>query len=321
MISKFKRKIHLPIALGLILIAGFTWFALMEEPTYKGLVEPLIVPNISEVSGKIITANVSLGQPVKKGDVLVVIDHTDQSYVLSQLELTLEKRKLALGEAALDQGGQAYNLYLAAKEAYASAGILATKASKDYSDAKTLFAEGAISESELEKARVTAATASAAAASALAGLNNAGSGSGQSSSQLDLAILETQIAQAKSTLDKYTLKAPCNGTIISSNYTEGSVVIPGTNVADIGSSAEMYVVFYLPEDKIGDMDYNSKVQLDHAGETLVAKVKFIDVKSAYTPRDLQTEANKSKTSFKIKALLPKQSLLKPGLEVKVTLID
>jgi HlyD family secretion protein len=79
------------------------------------------------------------------------------------------------------------------------------------------------------------------------------------------------------------------------------------------------VVFYLPEDKIGDVDYNSKIQLEYAGEKISGLIKFIDVKSEYTPRDLQTEANKSKTSFKVKALVPKQSALKPGLEVKVTL--
>jgi len=319
MINKLKKKLHLLIPLVLIIGVIYTWFALTGQPTYIGLVEPLIVPNISEVSGKIVHANVSLGQSVQKGEVIAVIDDTDQQYALSQLEFSLEKRKVALGEAAVDQGGQAANLYLAAKEAWNSARDLATKALTDYNHAQVLYAEGAIPENELEKAKVNASSAAAASAAALAQLNNAGSGSGQTSSQLDISILENQIAQTRNTLEKYTLTAPCNGTIISSNYREGSVVIPGANIADIGSSSEMYVVFYLPEDQLAKVKYNSKVQLEYAGEVFFGVIKFIDVKSAYTPRDLQTEANKSKTSFKVKVLLSKESKLKPGLEVKVTL--
>ena len=53
------------------------------------------------------------------------------------------------------------------------------------------------------------------------------------------------------------------------------------------------------------------------GQTLKGIVKYIDVESVYTPKDMQSLANKNKKSIKVKLLLPKDSELKPGQEAKV----
>ena len=47
--------------------------------------------------------------------------------------------------------------------------------------------------------------------------------------------------------------------------------------------------------------------------------KYIDVESVYTPKDMQTMANKNKKSIKVKLGLPEDCDLKPGEEVKVGL--
>ena len=52
------------------------------------------------------------------------------------------------------------------------------------------------------------------------------------------------------------------------------------------------------------------------GKSYQATVKYIDVESEYTPKDMQTAANKNKESIKIKLLLPKDCPLKPGSEGK-----
>jgi HlyD family secretion protein len=81
----------------------------------------------------------------------------------------------------------------------------------------------------------------------------------------------------------------------------------------------MYVVFYVPERKVVDMQYDDEIQVRVGGETFTCKIKYIDIKSQYTPRELQTSANKSKTSFKVKLLVPPDASLKPGMEVTVSL--
>ena len=240
-------------------------------------------------------------------------------YTLTQLELNLQKMKLALGEASLDKGGQASNAYAAAQASYKSASAAAQKALKDYENAKQLYAEGGISDSELEQARVFSASAAGMESVALAQLKNALSNAGQSNVEIDIAILESQIDQAKDTLAKYTLTAPCDGVIISKNYGEGSIVAPGYNICDLASFEEMYVVFYVSEHKIADIQYNDEIQVNANGEHIFCTVKFIDVKSQYTPKELQTSANKSKTNFKVKLLVPPDASLKPGMEATVIL--
>lgn len=322
--SQIARKNHKPIIIRIVLIliiltAIFIYYFYSNNSDYKGEVESLIVPNIAEVSGKIITSEISLGQSVKKGDILAQIDSADLNYTLTQLQLNLQKKKLALGEVTVGQGGQATNAYLAAQANYNSASIAAGKASKDYVAAKSLFAEGGISSNDLEKLKVILASATSVESAAQSQLNNTLSQTGQSSAQIDIAILENQINQTKDNLAKYALIASCDGAILSINYNEGSIVSPGFNIADIASFEEMYIVFYVPETRISEIQYNDTVQVEANGETISCKVKYIDTKSQYTPRELQTKANKSKTNFKIKLLVPQPSSLKPGMEVKVSL--
>jgi len=322
--SPTAKKNHKPIIIRFIVIlillsALVLYYLYANDSSYKGKVESLIVPSISEVSGKIVESGISLGQSVKKGDVIAQIDGADLNYTLTQLQLNLQKKKLALGDVTVGQGGQATNAYLAAQANYNSASIAAGKASKDYIDAKALYSEGAISSSELEKLKVVLASATSLESAALAQLNNTLNQTGQSSAQIDIAILENQISQLKDNLSKYTIVAPCDGTILSKNYGEGSIVSAGFNISDIGSLDEMYVIFYIPENRISEIQYNDAIQIEANGEKLSCKVRYIDTKSQYTPRELQTTANKSKTNFKIKLLVPQSSSLKPGMEVKVYL--
>ena len=318
------RKNHKPmiirgVLLLILLSAILLYYVNADNSAYKGEVESTIVPSIAEVSGKIIESDISLGQSVKKGDVLAQIDSTDLNYTLTQLQLNLQKKKLALGDVTMGQGGQASNAYLSAQANYNSAFAAAGKASKDYVNAKSLYAEGGIYSGELEKLKVILASATSLESSALAQLNNTLSQTGQSSAQIDIAILENQISQLMENLQKHTVIASCDGTILSKNYGKGSIVSAGYNISDIGSLDELYVIFYIPESKISDIKYNDSLNIEANGETVSCKVKYIDTKSQYTPRELQTAANKSKTNFKIKLLIPQSSSLKPGMEVNVFL--
>ena len=230
------KKNHKPVIIRVVLIliilcALFLYFVYSDNSSYKGEVESTIVPSIAEVSGKIIESDITLGQSVKKGDILAQIDSADLNYTLTQLQLNLQKKKLALGEVTVGQGGQATNAYLSAQANYNSASIAAGKASKDYVNAKALFTEGGISSSELEKLKVTLASATSLESAALAQLNNTLSQTGQSSAQIDIAILENQISQLNENLAKYTVIASCDGTILSKNYGKGSICLLYTSDA------------------------------------------------------------------------------------------
>ncbi|MPN49772.1 hypothetical protein SDC9_197394 [bioreactor metagenome] len=120
-------------------------------------------------------------------------------------------------------------------------------------------------------------------------------------------------------LDKYTVKASEDGVIMSKSYVVGDMVAPGYNLADLAADGENYFVFYLPVEKLYSLEYGQTCQVGAKGESYEAVVKYMDVESEYTPKDMQTAANKNRTSVKIKLLLPGDCPLKPGQEAEIKL--
>ena len=319
-IASHKKKI-IP-ALILIVVIGVTaFYNLKGSQNYTGIVEATILSHTSEVSGKILEMPVELGRQVSKGDVIAIIDSTDQEYAYEQLTLTLEKKKLALADLKVGSGSdsQAENNISIAQSNYNSAASSSQKASSDYKNAQTLYAQGAIPKDSLDLAKVKADEAANALTAAKALLDNAKSGSSLNSAQLDIMLTESQLEDMKNTLEKFTIRAISDGAVMSKSYVLGDVVSPGFNLADIATDDGKYFVFYLPIDDIHSIDYDQVFTIKGGGEEYEAVVKYIDVESEYTPKDMQTAANKNRESVKIKLLLPENCPLKPGQEAEIDL--
>lgn len=318
MIKKMEKKklIRILVLLLVILLATIYFFG-KDDLTLTGMVEATIFPHTAEVSGKIIEMPIALGQEVKKGDVIAILDNTDQTYSLKQLELSLEKAKLSLKDTQIAGNSHASSNLSMASASYDTAQAAAHKALLDYEAALSLYNEGGLSKNELDKAKLASDSTTNATASAKAQLDNAKNQSYTNSAQVDIAKIESQIQQLKDTLQKYTITAICDGVVISKNYELGNVVSPGYNLAELSSQKEKYLVFYLPKEMLSKVAYDEKVAFEYGEKKYSGQVKFIDVKSEYTPKDYQTEANKNKDSVRIKILLPPNTSLKPGEKANI----
>lgn len=104
---------------------------------------------------------------------------------------------------------------------------------------------------------------------------------------------------------------------MTKSYVAGDVVSPGFNLVEIASDTEQFLVFYLPKEDLKRINYDQKLKIVANGDESTGMVKFINVTSEYTPKDLQTTANKNKESIKIKLLLPADTPLRPGQEAEV----
>ena len=235
---KGKKKIIIPILL-LILIGGAIWYYVYgTNDDYHAEVEGEINTQISEVQGKIIEMDVTLGSQIKKGDIIAVIDKEDQEFAIKQLELS--KDALEESPAADTDAG----------------------------------------EIEIDK-------------------------------------VNDQIKFEENRLKKFTVKAPCDGTVMSVNYKKGDMVSPGFEILSVSDDAEKYCVFYVPKEDIDKYSSGDEITMTSNDKDYVCIVTFIDVKSEYTPKDFQTTANKNKKSIKIKARLPKDCFVKPGSDATV----
>jgi len=135
--------------------------------------------------------------------------------------------------------------------------------------------------------------------------------------EADIEEIRSKIRQMQETLAKYEIRANRSGIIISLNYNLGSIVNAGYNLADISANDEKYVVCYLPVKYGTQISYGQFFKIMSDKDEYQAEVRFIDVKSQYTPKDMQTSSMKNKVSVKVKLLLPSDTKLIPGNKVEV----
>ena len=152
---------------------------------------------------------------------------------------------------------------------------------------------------------------------AKAQLDSARSNAPLSSAQLDILQTESQLAQMEHVLEKFTIRAMSDGIVMSKSYALGDIIGPGYSMADLATDDDKYLVFYLPSDDLHFIEYGQVLAVEKDGTFYDAVVKYIDIKSEYTPKDMQTAANKNKESVKVKLLLPDDCPLKPGEEAKL----
>lgn len=315
-----KRKI-IPILIIFFIIVICTIFIVNKDSNVIGEVETSVLPHTCEVSGRILKIPVALGQEVKKGDIVAVIDDTDKKYDLTQLEISLEKAKLNLSDSTVNKNGKTNNHLESsismASANYSSAKATAAKALQDYEQANTLYQEGAIPKNELDNKKLASEAASYASTVAKGQLDNAQNQISASSISLEINQLESKIQQAQSNLKKYTVLASEDGIVMSKNYVQGDMVAPGYNLLEIAPKNERYLVFYIPKEELSKVSYDQKLSFLYEKTKYSGVVKYIDVKSEYTPKDLQTEANKNRESIKVKLLLSKDNPMKPGEKAEI----
>lgn len=301
----------------LFLIAFYYW---EDGQNYTGVVEASILSSTSEISGKILELPVELGQHVSKGDLIARIDDTDQKYAYDQLALTLEKKKLALAELQTGSGNtQVESSISIAQSQYQSAVSANQKAEQDYSDAQSLYDQGAIPKDALDLAKVARDAAANALFASKAQLDLARNGSSAKSIEIEIQQTESQLAEMRDHLKKFTMTAAADGVIMSKSYVPGDFVTAGYHLADIALDGEKYFVFYLPVESVNEIDYDQHYTITSEGQEYDAVVKYIDVNSEYTPKDMQSTANKNKKSIKVKLLLPVDCPLKPTQEAELNL--
>ncbi|MCL2179734.1 MAG: HlyD family efflux transporter periplasmic adaptor subunit [Treponema sp.] len=319
-----KKKI-IPVFLLLIIAGGFFGFRLIRgnDLVLRGEVEGTVYSQISEVPGRIIEMNIELGSPVKAGDLIARLDSTDLRYMLEQLQINLERIRLMSEEGLII----ARNNVSSAEAGFRSAEASYVQARDDIEPLERMWEAGGIARNELDRARLRLTIAAQTMETARSQLQTARSHlslmqSGADSrtialAEADIREIESRIRQTWETLEKYEIRASRDGIVISINYNLGSMVNTGYNIADISADNQKYVVCYVPEEKSGQITYGQHIAIKSGREEIQGEVRYIDVRSRYTPKDMQTSATKNKVSVKVRILLPADSALIPGSKVEV----
>jgi len=320
--------VFLLVAISILTINSY------RNPVLKGVVESTIYAQMTEVQGKIRDLNIELGMKVQEGDLIAVIDSTDQIYAIEQTEIALKKRHITLtsiikGATNEDIEKANSDVAIALANARSSEATL-LKAQEDTRQYITLYEIGSISQNELDLAYLREKIAIEAVESANALVQKVREqyallirGAEKEAIELaeaDILEIESKLKQMKYNLTKHEIRANVSGTIISMNFLLGAIVSPGYNIADISADSPKYIVCYIPKKNSYKIGYDDIFRVFYQKKEYNGEVKYIDVKSQYTPKDMQTPALKNKTSIKIKLLLLENNHLKPGDQVKLSKI-
>ena len=100
----------------------------------------------------------------------------------------------------------------------------------------------------------------------------------------DIEQTQSQIRQAEANLAKYKVTAISDGIIVSKHFLEGDIVSAGSNLAEIASQQDKYLVTYVPEDYINNISYGQELAIYSGKTEYKGTVSFIDLKAQYTPQ-------------------------------------
>jgi len=129
-------------------------------------------------------------------------------------------------------------------------------------------------------------------------------------SRAALGLAETRRAYA-------TVRSPLSGIVLSDNVEPGEYVAPGTPVITVGELASVWLRAYVNETDLGRVKLGQAARV--TTDTYPAKeypgtLSFIASEAEFTPKNVQTEAERVKLVYRIRIDLPNPDFeLKPGM--------
>lgn len=247
--------------------------------------------------GRLEKLYVKEGDLVKKDEPMALISSTDQ------------KNQLLIAE------NQATGLQskLRQIEAKAEAARSKLELSKlQYTNAVSLSKQNLISPTELKMKKIQLDADKALLAEAQAGVDEVRNG---------IKEADLQITRLKDVIGEFELLSPANGKVEQSILDEGSIVPQGGRVFTVTREDEYHINVFYPTNvasqlKVGD---EARVMVDGIDKVFPATVDFVDNKTQFTPKFVETKNERAKFMFKVKVKIdPKvvaayEGILKSGI--------
>ncbi len=139
-----------------------------------------------------------------------------------------------------------------------------------------------------------------------------------------LAVAEAQVKQARAALNvlqvqlaKTRIVAPRDGIVTRRAVNPGEIAAPGAELLTLTQLDPVELTIYVPVTRLGDIQLGNEiaVQVDaFPGKTFLGRVINISDQAEFTPRNVQSKAERVNTVFAVKLQIPNPaSELKPGM--------
>lgn len=274
----------------------------------NGRIEATEIDISTKTPGRIKEILVDEGAFVSAGQVLAVMDTQQLEAQKKQAEASLQRAVISVDTARSLQSQRE-----AEREA-AAAVIGQRDAEQDAAERKLARTEQLIrtnttSQQTLDDDRAAAQRARAAVAAAKASLSASEAAIGAAKAQIIDAEASVVAAQAAiesivADINDSTLRSPRDGRVQYRVAQPGEVLSSGGRVLNIVDLSDVYMTFFLPTEQAGRIQIGSEVRLvlDAAPQYVIpATASFVADVAQFTPKTVETEEERQKLMFRIRA--------------------
>ncbi|MHA3790648.1 HlyD family secretion protein [Sphingomonas sp. YL-JM2C] len=320
------------IAIGIVAAGLLLWQILKPGGLPEGIVggngriEAVEIDVSAKSAGRIRDILVDEGDFVKAGQ---VVAHMDTDVLVAQraeaqAQLTQAQNGIQIAESQVAQ--QQSN------RAAALAGVRQREAElgaarKRLGRSTTLSREGAtaLQERDDDQAQVEGAAAAVEAARAQLAAVDAAITTARNQvigARAQVDAVRATITRIEADISDSDLKAPTSGRVQYRVAQPGEVVAGGGRVLNLVNLGDVYMTFFLPETVAGKVALGSDVRivLDAAPDHVIpARVSFVADVAQFTPKTVETQSERQKLMFRVKAQIDRKLLERNIARVKTGL--
>ncbi len=290
----------------------------------SGTIESVNVTVSSKASGQIKRLLVDEGDRVKKGDLLVEIDHDLLDIQIQQAEANVD---FANAQLRLLQSGSRLEDIKQTEDILKQSKINLDQAKIDKDRMESLFAANSVTKKQLEDAEAKYNLNLSQYNSSKENLQKIRNLARPQEIDQSKANLRKNIAALellKQNLEDCKVLAPVDG-IISKKYVEaGEIVNQNSSLLKLSNLETVDLMIYVNEEELGKVKLGQKADIStdtYKDKVYNGKIIFISPEAEFTPKNIQTQDERTKLVFGVKIEIPNpQFELKPGMPADAKIV-
>lgn len=321
-IKSQSATIALAVVAAIILGGGYAWLRLRDTGPGEGFasgngrIEATEIDVATKLPGRLERLFVDEGDFVKAGQPLAKME-------VQALDAQLDEAQAREQQAVNTVASVAAQVAQRESDKVAAQAIVTQRrseldaAQRRLGRSETLSREGASSMQERDddrarvramQATVQAAVAQVAAAQAAVEATRAQLVAARST----VAAAKATVARVQSDIDDSQLAAPRDARVQYRVAQAGEVLAAGGKVLNLVDLSDVYMTFFLPETVAGKVAMGAEVRivLDAAPQYVIpATVSFVASTAQFTPKTVETQSERQKLMFRVKARISRELLL------------
>ena len=329
--TELKTRLAWAAALAVI-IAAAAWQWLQpaaDDGSFvrgNGRIEATEVDVAAKAAGRVADILVNEGDFVNHNDVIARMDTKAIEAQLAQAQAQAANARSA-HETARAQVAQRRADAVMAEAVLTQRQSELDVARKTHARAQSLLKDHAISEQQADESAARARNADANVAVARAQILAARAAITAAEAQVAQAqagieAADAVVARLRTEIEDGVLRAPRSGRVQYRVVQPGEVVAGGGKVVSLIDIGDVYMTFFLPEVAAGRVALGSeaRIVLDAARQYVIpAQVSYVASVAQFTPKTVETQSERQKMVFRVKARIDPELLAEYPEQVKTGL--